>query len=90
MLAAEGAPVPAGVPVLLVHCATLAPLAVDAGAWDTGHSLHIVNGPMCHALEAHKQFAGSFKLGPIAFNGRHCQWHCHEAVLQEPDIQLQS
>lgn len=27
----EGHPVPAGVPVLLVHCATLAPLAVDAG-----------------------------------------------------------
>jgi hypothetical protein len=31
VLAMEGQPVPAGVPVLLVHCATLAPLAIDAG-----------------------------------------------------------
>lgn len=31
VLLLEGQPVTAGAPVLLVHCATLAPLAIDAG-----------------------------------------------------------
>lgn len=31
VLLLEGQPVVAGAPVLLVHCATLAPLAMDAG-----------------------------------------------------------
>jgi hypothetical protein len=33
VLALEGQPVEEGVPVLLMHCATMAPLAVDAGVW---------------------------------------------------------
>lgn len=31
VLALEGQPVEEGVPMLLVHCATMAPLAIDAG-----------------------------------------------------------
>jgi hypothetical protein len=44
VLACEGAPVPAGVPVLLVHCMTLAPLAVDAGVLELGQKVDAISG----------------------------------------------
>jgi hypothetical protein len=52
VLAAEGHPVEAGVPVVLLHCATHAPLAIDAGVphpSDFGIELEV----SCHAESSH-------------------------------------